>query len=187
MNIVVYLLKQIQIVNKNKNYATMMIMNVSFSILFIFSLIPLVTLTEINMFDADSRIYTDDEQHQQQLFYEKQRQLDEEKDQNLQERFHTNSGCYDTATGRAKKCMPEFINAAYGLKIIASNTCGIKEPTEFCMQSNLHNIYHYNNYDYGDDVAGKSSQGDYDSSNQFVDRIHPRCEVTIDNQSNILE
>jgi hypothetical protein len=41
----------------------------------------------------------------------------------------------------AKKCMPEFTNAAYGLKIIASNTCGLNQPTEYCLQSNLHNLY----------------------------------------------
>ena len=51
------------------------------------------------------------------------------------------SECYDLNTGVAKKCMPEFTNAAYGLKIIASNTCGVTQPTEYCLQSNLHNLY----------------------------------------------
>ncbi len=42
------------------------------------------------------------------------------------------SECYESSTKLAKKCMPEFTNAAYGLKIIASNTCGLKGPTEYC-------------------------------------------------------
>ena len=68
------------------------------------------------------------------------------------------SDCYDSATGAAKKCMPEFVNAAYGLKIIASNTCGTSGPTEYCVQSNLHNSFN----------RGGGGGGD---------RMHPVCEI----------
>lgn len=52
------------------------------------------------------------------------------------------SDCYDSVTGEAKKCMPEFVNAAFGLKITASNTCGQKSPSEYCVQTNLHGLYY---------------------------------------------
>ncbi|RNA21271.1 laminin subunit gamma-1 [Brachionus plicatilis] len=56
------------------------------------------------------------------------------------------SDCYDSVTGEAKKCMPEFVNAAFGLKITASNTCGQKVPSEYCIQTNLHGLYFRGSY-----------------------------------------
>ena len=44
------------------------------------------------------------------------------------------SSCYDDA-GRAQRCMPEFVNAAFGLPVDASNTCGVTKETEFCLQT----------------------------------------------------
>jgi laminin gamma 1 len=62
--------------------------------------------------------------------------------------YYYDTSCYDTRTGQAKKCMPEFINAAYGLKITASNTCGVKQITEYCVQTNLHNSLNAKSYNY---------------------------------------
>jgi len=56
-----------------------------------------------------------------------------------QNQYRYESDCYDAA-GVAKKCMPEFINAAFGLKILASNTCGLTHSSEYCEQTNLHNF-----------------------------------------------
>ncbi|KAI1713493.1 laminin EGF domain-containing protein [Ditylenchus destructor] len=39
--------------------------------------------------------------------------------------------CYD-ATGRPVRCVPDFINAAFGKPVIASSTCGLKTPTKYC-------------------------------------------------------
>ncbi|CAD6188744.1 unnamed protein product [Caenorhabditis auriculariae] len=39
--------------------------------------------------------------------------------------------CQDT-TGRPIRCVPEFINAAFGKPVIASDTCGTSGPTKFC-------------------------------------------------------
>lgn len=44
------------------------------------------------------------------------------------------SSCYDSA-GRAVRCMPEFVNAAFGLPVDASNTCGVTKETEYCLQT----------------------------------------------------
>lgn len=44
------------------------------------------------------------------------------------------SSCYDSAR-RAQRCMPEFVNAAFGLPVDASNTCGVTKETEFCLQT----------------------------------------------------
>lgn len=38
--------------------------------------------------------------------------------------------CYDE--DRPRRCIPEFVNAAFGQPIIASSTCGVKEPARFC-------------------------------------------------------
>ena len=59
-----------------------------------------------------------------------------------QTQYRYESDCYDTVTGLAKKCMPEFINAAYGLKITSSNTCGVTHTSEYCEQTNLHNYFY---------------------------------------------
>ncbi|CAJ0583875.1 unnamed protein product, partial [Mesorhabditis spiculigera] len=39
--------------------------------------------------------------------------------------------CYD-ASGRPQRCVPEFINAAFGKPVIASDTCGLNAPSKFC-------------------------------------------------------
>lgn len=36
--------------------------------------------------------------------------------------------CYDSA-GRAVRCVADFINAAFGKPVIASNTCGLNGPS----------------------------------------------------------
>lgn len=46
------------------------------------------------------------------------------------------SSCYDSA-GRAQRCMPEFVNAAFGLPVDASNTCGVTKETEYCLQTGV--------------------------------------------------
>ncbi|KHN83556.1 Netrin unc-6 [Toxocara canis] len=40
--------------------------------------------------------------------------------------------CYDSA-GRPVRCIPDFINAAFGKPVIASNTCGQSGPSRFCI------------------------------------------------------
>ncbi|XP_071154854.1 laminin subunit gamma-1-like [Mytilus edulis] len=47
-----------------------------------------------------------------------------------------NTDCYD-ANGRPQRCMPEFINAAFGLPVEATNTCGVKRVTEYCLQTGV--------------------------------------------------
>ncbi|XP_053678663.1 netrin-A-like [Anopheles nili] len=48
--------------------------------------------------------------------------------------FPTNSGndapCYDE--DRPRRCMPDFVNAAFGVPIEASSTCGHGKPARFC-------------------------------------------------------
>ncbi|XP_064457402.1 laminin subunit gamma-1-like isoform X3 [Ornithodoros turicata] len=48
------------------------------------------------------------------------------------------SACYD-ADGRAQRCIPEFVNAAFNVKVEATNTCGLNrsEPTRFCPQTDV--------------------------------------------------
>ena len=43
--------------------------------------------------------------------------------------------CYNAA-GEAVRCMPDFINIAFGAQVYASNTCG-EEPSEFCVQQEI--------------------------------------------------
>ncbi|KAL3104244.1 hypothetical protein niasHS_002271 [Heterodera schachtii] len=44
--------------------------------------------------------------------------------------------CYDSA-GRPIRCVPDFINAAFGKPVIASSTCGSGgKPTSFCVLAN---------------------------------------------------
>lgn len=79
------------------------------------------------------------------------------------------SDCYDSVSGAAKKCMPEFVNAAFGLKIIASNTCGLKHQTEYCVQSNLHNLF----YSKGSHADSNTNLND---NNDFLSRFNSRCQ-----------
>ena len=47
-----------------------------------------------------------------------------------------NPDCYD-ASGRPQRCMPEFVNAAFGLPVEATNTCGVTRVTEYCLQTGV--------------------------------------------------
>ncbi|CAD5222302.1 unnamed protein product [Bursaphelenchus xylophilus] len=42
--------------------------------------------------------------------------------------------CYDS-TGRPVRCVPDFINAAFGKPIVASSTCGLNGPAPYCISS----------------------------------------------------
>ena len=44
-----------------------------------------------------------------------------------------NDPCYMGDDGSATRCIPDFINAAYGREIVASSTCG-QPPVNFCSQ-----------------------------------------------------
>ncbi|XP_060569790.1 laminin subunit gamma-1-like, partial [Ruditapes philippinarum] len=46
------------------------------------------------------------------------------------------NSCYDSR-GRAQKCEPEFVNAAFNLTVEATNTCGLTGPQEFCLQTGV--------------------------------------------------
>lgn len=43
--------------------------------------------------------------------------------------------CYDE-NERAQRCMPEFVNAAFNVTVVASNTCG-SPPEEYCVQTGV--------------------------------------------------
>ena len=40
--------------------------------------------------------------------------------------------CYDD-DGRAVRCLPNFINAAFGKPVISTSTCGLMGPSRYCM------------------------------------------------------
>lgn len=42
--------------------------------------------------------------------------------------------CYDE--DRPRRCLPDFVNAAFGIPILSSSTCGLKGPEKYC-DSNL--------------------------------------------------
>ncbi|XP_055384859.1 netrin-B [Condylostylus longicornis] len=42
----------------------------------------------------------------------------------------TNDPCYDD--DKPRKCIPDFVNAAFGSPVVASSTCGTKGPERFC-------------------------------------------------------
>lgn len=42
---------------------------------------------------------------------------------------------------RAKKCIPDFVNAAFGIPVKASSVCGLKEVQSFCEDVNLNSNY----------------------------------------------
>lgn len=41
-----------------------------------------------------------------------------------------NDPCY--ADDRARRCIPDFVNAAYGAKVVASSVCGQNGPSRYC-------------------------------------------------------
>ncbi|XP_069794299.1 laminin subunit gamma-1 isoform X1 [Narcine bancroftii] len=43
--------------------------------------------------------------------------------------------CYDE-NSRSQRCMPEFVNAAFNVTVVASNTCG-SPPEEYCVQTGV--------------------------------------------------
>ena len=44
--------------------------------------------------------------------------------------------CYDQENGgRARRCAPDFVNAAFGREIQASSTCGEAGPSRYCVTS----------------------------------------------------
>ncbi|CAD6199317.1 unnamed protein product [Caenorhabditis auriculariae] len=45
------------------------------------------------------------------------------------------SPCYDRQTRLPQRCVPDFINAAFNLRVEVTNTCGERYPTRFCVQS----------------------------------------------------
>ncbi|XP_060774539.1 netrin-1a isoform X2 [Neoarius graeffei] len=40
--------------------------------------------------------------------------------------------CYEE-TGQARRCIPDFVNAAFGREVRASSTCGQKTPSRYCV------------------------------------------------------
>ncbi|XP_046413039.1 laminin subunit gamma-1 [Neodiprion fabricii] len=46
--------------------------------------------------------------------------------------------CYNETTGRAQRCIPSFLNAAFSVPMEATNTCGENGiPTEYCKQTGV--------------------------------------------------
>ncbi|KAL4219663.1 Laminin-type epidermal growth factor-like domai [Mactra antiquata] len=50
--------------------------------------------------------------------------------------FAAENTCYDDF-GKAKKCVPEFVNAAFNLSVDATNTCGLTGAQEYCLQTGV--------------------------------------------------
>ena len=49
--------------------------------------------------------------------------------------------------GRAQRCVPPFVNAAFNMPVEATNTCGMrKQPTRFCMQTGVTGARKYCDY-----------------------------------------
>ena len=46
----------------------------------------------------------------------------------------SSSGCYDRHM-RPVRCTPEFVNAAYNSYVEATNTCGLRGPSQYCVQT----------------------------------------------------
>ena len=48
--------------------------------------------------------------------------------------------CYDDHTQRSdaahpQRCLPDFVNAAFGRRVVASSTCGLPTASRYCMTS----------------------------------------------------
>ncbi|GBN14760.1 Laminin subunit gamma-1 [Araneus ventricosus] len=46
------------------------------------------------------------------------------------------SRCYDEFR-RPLRCVPEFVNAAFNVRVEATNTCGTRGQTEYCLQTGV--------------------------------------------------
>ena len=46
--------------------------------------------------------------------------------------FDESDPCYDAKLKRPKNCVPDFVNAAYGLNVEASSTCGLSKSSSYC-------------------------------------------------------
>ena len=46
--------------------------------------------------------------------------------------FEESDPCYDAKLKRPKNCVPDFVNAAYGLNVEASSTCGLSKSSSYC-------------------------------------------------------
>lgn len=44
--------------------------------------------------------------------------------------------CAEERSGRAQRCMPEFVNAAFNRSVVATNTCG-SPAEEYCVQTGV--------------------------------------------------
>ncbi|KAM4642244.1 laminin subunit gamma-1 [Discoglossus pictus] len=44
--------------------------------------------------------------------------------------------CVEESSGRPQRCMPEFVNAAFNVTVVATNTCGAP-PEEYCVQTGV--------------------------------------------------
>lgn len=80
--------------------------------------------------------------------------------------------CYDSRTGKARKCMPEFVNAAFNQRIQASNTCGQRQPIEYCVQSNL---FYSKNSNYYPSNESFYTPGGSPYSSDSSSRLNSRC------------
>ncbi len=88
-----------------------------------------------------------------------------------------NSECYDRTTGHAKKCSPEFINAAFKKEIIASNTCGTPK-IEYCIQSSLHsNLYDQQSREHNVQNVRANKKCDWCDA-QSPRKAHPAAHLT---------
>jgi coxsackievirus/adenovirus receptor len=47
--------------------------------------------------------------------------------------------CYDEL-GRAQRCKPPFVNAAFNVPVEATNTCGQREQQEYCLQAGIFGV-----------------------------------------------
>lgn len=53
--------------------------------------------------------------------------------------YERGTPCHDEE-GKAQRCIPQFVNAAFGLPIEATNTCGQNGPVEFCVQTSTQGV-----------------------------------------------
>ncbi|GAA6106274.1 laminin subunit gamma-1 [Tachysurus ichikawai] len=44
--------------------------------------------------------------------------------------------CVDESNHQAQRCLPEFVNAAFNVTVVSTNTCG-SPPEEYCVQTGV--------------------------------------------------